>query len=80
MIGNDNLETHRNEVVDMYLTEFNENKWGELMKEEGHQKGVLSLVKKGKITIEDAAEELNLDIPSTEKLLKENGISVPSLV
>ncbi len=74
------LETHRKEVVDMCLTEFDETKWGQFREDEGHQKGVLSLVKKGKITVEDAAEELGLDIPATEKLLKENGISLPSLV
>ena len=74
------LETHRKEVVDMCLTEFDETKWGELLKEEGHQKGIISLVKKGKISVEDAAEELGLDVPATEKLLAENGIQVPSVV
>ena len=74
------LETHRKEVVDMCLTEFDETKWGELMKEEGHQKGIISLVKKGKISVEDAAEELGLDVPATEKLLADNGIQVPSVV
>ena len=68
----------------MCLTEFDETKWGELMKEEGRQEGrqegLLSLVKKGKISVEDAAEELGLDIPATEKLLADNGISVPTMV
>ena len=68
----------------MCLTEFDETKWGELMKEEGHQEGfqegLLSLVKKGKISVEDAAEELGLDIPATEKLLADNGISVPTMI
>ena len=63
----------------MCLTEFDEMKWRELMKEE-HQKVVFSFVKKGKITVEDAAEELGLDIPTTEKLLADNGIQVPSVV
>lgn len=58
----------------MCLTEFDETKWGQLREDEGHQKGVLSLVKKGKISVEDAAEELRLDIPATAKLLAENGI------
>ena len=62
------------------MTEFDEMKWRELMKEEEHQKVVFSFVKKGKITVEDAAEELGLDIPTTEKLLAENGIQVPSVV
>ena len=64
----------------MCLTEFDEMKWRELMKEEEHQNVVFSFVKKGKITVEDAAEELGLDIPTTEKLLADNGIQVPSVV
>ena len=63
----------------MCLTEFNGTKWGELMKEEGHQKGIISLVKKGKISVEDAAEELGLDVSATEKLLADNGIQVSRL-
>ena len=64
----------------MRLTEFDEMKWRELMKEEEHRKVVFSLVKKGKITVEDAAEELGLDVPATEKLLADNGIQVPSVM
>ena len=68
----------------MCLTEFDEMKWRELMKEEGIEEGtvktVLNFAKKGRITLEDAAEELGLDIEATEKLLKEHGISIPSIV
>lgn len=72
----------------MCLTEFDEIKWGELMKEEGREEGktegkqntVFSLVKKGKLTLDEAAEELGLDLSATEKLLSEHGISIPSVV
>ena len=68
----------------MCLTEFDEIKWGELMKEEGIAEGkqntVFSLVKKGKLTLDEAAEELGLDLSATEKLLSEHGISIPSVV
>ena len=78
------LTIHRKEVVDMCLTEFDEIKWGELMKEEGIAEGkqntVFSLVKKGKLTLDEAAEELGLDVSATEKLLSEHGISIPSVV
>ena len=82
------LTIHRKEVVDMCLTEFDEIKWGELMKGEGREEGktegkqntVFSLVKKGKLTLDEAAEELGLDVSATEKLLSEHGISIPSVV
>ena len=68
----------------MCLTEFDEIKWGELMKEEGIAEGkqntVFSLVKKGKLTLDEAAEELGLDVSATEKLLSKHGISIPSVV
>ena len=76
----------------MCLTEFDETKWREFVKEELREEvlgeikeemradTVLSLVKKGKVSVEDAAEELGLDIEATEKLLEEHGISIPSMV
>ena len=66
--------------VKLYITGVDEMKWRELMKEEEHRKVVFSLVKKGKITVKDAAEEIGLDVPTTEKLLADNGIQVPSVV
>ena len=63
----------------MCLTEFDETKWGQLREDEGYTKAVISLVKKGKLSIADAAEELGLGIEATEKLLADNGIQVPSI-
>ena len=34
----------------------------------------------GKLTLDEAAEELGLDLSATEKLLSEHGISIPSVV
>lgn len=75
----DFLTKHRKEVVDMCLTEFDEIKWRELVKEEEQLRTVASLLKKGKITMDDAAEELGLDVETTERLLVENGISITAI-
>lgn len=76
----DFLTKHRKEVMEMCLTEFNETKYGQLMKEEGQQEVIFSLLKKGKLSVKDAADELGLDVPAVEELLAKNGISIPSVI
>lgn len=68
------------EEVKELLAEFNETKWREIIREEEHQNVVLSLVKKGKITVKDAAKELGFTCAIIEERLADFGIaSIPKL-
>lgn len=84
-ILNDILLLHKAEVIELILTEFNKELYEQGLKEdaweEGLEKGreagkilgktetLVSLVKKGRITLEEAAEEAGIDAKSFEKLL-----------
>ena len=79
----------------MPLAEFDETKYIEIIKKqtfdeafgEGHKKGfgegrmnaVLSLVQKDKLSIEDAAETLGLDVEKTKELIIQNNGSASSV-
>ena len=86
----DFLTSQRKEVL-MPLAEFDETKYIEIIKKqtfdegfgEGFDKGrmnvVLSLVQKDKLSIEDAAETLGLDVEKTKELMLQNNGSVSSV-
>ena len=67
----------------MVLTEFNEEVYKKGIysegfsdgKAEGKAEGVFSLVQKGRITLEDAAEELNIPVSEIEKKMIEAGFA-----
>ena len=71
----------------MPLAEFDETKYIEIIKkqtfDEGFDKGrmnvVLSLVQKDKLSIEDAAEALGLDVEKTKELIFQNNGSASSV-
>jgi len=71
----------------MPLAEFDETKYIEIIKKqtfdeafgEGRMNAVLSLVQKGKLSIEDAAETLGLDVEKTKELMLQNNGSVSSV-
>ena len=77
------LLKHRSEVASMVLTEFNEEVYKKGIysegfsdgKAEGKAAGVFSLVQKGRITLEDAAEELNIPVSEIEKKMIEAGFA-----
>ena len=63
----------------MVLTEFNEEVYKKGIYSEGFSdgkaEGVFSLVQKGRITLEDAAEELNIPVSEIEKKMIEAGFA-----
>lgn len=61
----------------MNLTEFDENKYKAVLQEEKRLETVISLLKKEKITIQDAAEELQLDKETVCELLQSNTLFIP---
>ena len=68
------LETHRREVKNMCLTEFNEERYGQIMREEGWEDGF----EEGKIHgIIDTCDELGLSADDTASLIsKKLGVSL----
>lgn len=68
------LNAHRAEVVSVCLTEFNEKVFVDSIREEGREAGELSmvvkLVKKGRLSIEEAVEELQMSKEEFERLLE----------
>ena len=68
------LETHRREVKNMCLTEFNEERYGQIMREEGWEDGL----EEGKIHgIIGTCDELGLSADDTASLIsKKLGVSL----
>ena len=68
------IETHRREVKNMCLTEFNEERYGQIMREEGWEDGL----EEGKIHgIIDTCDELGLSADDTASLIsKKLGVSL----
>ncbi len=58
------LVSHRAEVISVCLTEFNEKVFVDSIREEGREEGkfsmVIQLVKKGRLSVEEALEELQI--------------------
>ena len=77
----DYLRGHRAEVIAMILTEFDEEAYRKGIYEEGHKEGLeqglsqgrldmlLSLVKDGSLTVENASAKLNVSVEEFEKLM-----------
>lgn len=68
------LVAHRAEVVSVCLTEFNEEVFVNSIRAEGHAEGELSmllkLVKKGRLSTEDALSELQMSEEEFVRLLE----------
>lgn len=64
------LVAHRAEVVSVCLTEFNEKVFVNSIREEGELSMLLKLVKKGRLSIEEALEELQMSEEEFMKLLE----------
>ena len=65
------LDAHRTEVSSMLLTEYNEVETMKRFEKDGERKGsyktLANLVKKGRITVEEAAEEAKMTVSEFEK-------------
>ena len=82
-ILNDILLLHKAEVIELILTEFNKELYEQGLKEDAWEEGIVkgmtktlvSLVKKGRITLEEAAEEAKIEVDAFKQLLdKENNL------
>ena len=70
------LLKHRAEVISMVLTEFNEEVYTKGIREEGRQeilKAIYNLVESGKLSIQDAAEELNVSVAQLKQHMADKG-------
>lgn len=74
------LEAHRREVVNMCLTEFDEVKYSEIIREEGREEGRLEtlfkLVNDGMLSKEDAIKASGLSKEEFDKRTEEILLSV----
>ncbi|MBQ6441488.1 MAG: hypothetical protein IJJ13_02705 [Lachnospiraceae bacterium] len=73
------LQKHRREVRDMCLTEFDEKKFEQVVKDDARAFTIFDLVQKDKLSVEDGAEELNMDLADFERAMQDNGYKIPVL-
>jgi len=81
----DFLEQHRREVCDMCLTEFDEKKYEDVLREEGRKEGlaegrkkeVFMSVQEGDYGIVRGAQKLNLSVEEFEKEMSAAGYQIP---
>ena len=81
----DFLEQHRREVCDMCLTEFDEKKYEDVLREEGREEGlaegrkteVFVSVQEGDYGIVRGAQKLNLSVEEFEKEMSAAGYQLP---
>lgn len=62
----------------MCLTEFDEKKYEEVLKDDAVSFHTYSLVSRGLLTIEEGAQELNMSVEDFKTALKDNGYSLPT--
>lgn len=74
------LSKHRKEIKDMCLTEFDEEKYKKVVFEDGRMFTIYELVQKGKLTILEGAEELEMSVDDFKKSMVDNGFKIPTLV
>ena len=81
----DFLEQHRREVCDMCLTEFDEKKYEDVLREEGRDEGlaegrkkeVFMSVQEGDYGVVRGAQKLNLSVEEFEKEMSAAGYQIP---
>ena len=81
----DFLEQHRREVCDMCLTEFDEKKYEDVLREEGREEGlaegrkteVFVSVQEGDYEVVRGAQKLNLSVEEFEKEMSAAGYQIP---
>ena len=70
----DILETQKKEGFDLVLTEFDEEKYEAMIREEGQIETICSLVSKKVITVQQALEECGLTEKEFIEKMKEYGL------
>lgn len=73
------LQKHRREVRNMCLTEFDEKRYEQVVREDAIAFFTFDLVQRGKFSVEDGAEELHMSLPDFERAMRENGYKIPAL-
>ena len=77
----DFLEQHRREVYDMCLTEFDEKKYEDVLREEGREEGrktkVFVSVQEGDYWVTRGAQKLDLSVEEFEKEMSAAGYQIP---
>ena len=68
----DFLTKHRREVNNMTLTEFDEEKYKQVVREDALNFTIFKLVQKGKLTVEEGAEELGMSVQDFLQAMKDN--------
>lgn len=82
------LEKHRREVCNMCLTEFDEKRYEDVVREEGIQEGIqkgilteiFSSVEEGDYSIERGAQKAKMQINEFEEAMTKAGFKIPSKV
>lgn len=85
----DFLDQHRREVCDMCLTEFDEKKYEDVLREEGREEGLAEGLARGRKTevfvsvqegdygVVRGAQKLNLSVEEFEKEMSAAGYQIP---
>lgn len=71
------LETQKKEAVNMVLTEFNEERYEQLIREESAFKAIYSLLAKKQITLGIAAEAIQISESEFLQKIKDYGLELP---
>lgn len=71
------LETQKKEAVNMVLTEFNEERYEQLIREESAFKAIYSLLAKKQITLGIAAEAIQISESEFLQKIKDYGLKLP---
>lgn len=70
------LEKHRREVKNMCLTEFDEERYGKIMHEEGRLQGIIETCEEMKLLVEDTAalisKKLHVSLEDARKMYEDN--------
>ncbi len=64
----------------MCLTEFDEKKYEQVVRDDARAFLVFSLVSRGRLTLEEGAEELDMDIRNFERAMREADYGIPDSV
>ena len=79
---NNNQEIQKKEVIDVVLTEFDENRYAEILREDGRKEGEIlqlcKLVAKKIVPLDTALEESNLSETEFMEKMKLFGFSLSS--
>lgn len=73
------LQKHRREVRDMCLTEFDEKKFEQVVRDDARAFTIFEMVQDGDISLNRGAEKLSMNLADFERAMQENGYKIPAL-